>query len=212
MSDTTSSAPSSPISVRRATADDLVEVTAVYAEAVLDEAVATWMLPDEERRRALGRSSAFRQYLGAQLTSGALVVAGGSELAGVSVWSHADGSDAAEGDQDAAAPMVREMYGPYADRFAEVMALTATAHPSGRPYIYLSQMAILPAHRGRGLGSAMLRHGLHMADEEGLPTYLEASTARNHALYARHGFVDHGPPIQLPDGGPRLQPMLREPA
>jgi GNAT superfamily N-acetyltransferase len=212
MSDTASSASSSPITVRRATAHDLDEVTAVYAEAVWDEAVATWMIPDEERRHALGRSSAFRQYLGAQLANGALIVAGGSELAGVSVWARVDGSDAADDDPDEVIATVREIYGPYADRFVEVMVSTASAHPSDRPYLYLQQMAVLPIHRGRGLGSAMLRHGLQMADNDGLATYLEASTTRNRALYARHGFVDYGPPIQLSHGGPRLQPMLRESA
>ncbi|MEV2242744.1 hypothetical protein [Micromonospora sp. NPDC049891] len=37
--------------------------------------------------------------------------------------------------------------------------------------------------------------------------YLEASTPLNRKLYARHGFADHGAPIQLPEGGPALQPM-----
>ena len=209
MSDTT--VPSSPITVRRATAHDLDEVTAVFAAAVWDEAVAAWMLPDEERRRALGRSAAFQRYLGAQISDGALVVAGERQIAGVSVWSRVDGPDL-EDDHDEVMATVREIYGPYADRFVTVMTATADAHPSGRPYVYLAQMAVVPTHRGRGLGSAMLRHGLRIADDDGLATYLEASTTRNRALYARHGFVDYGPPIQLPDNGPSLRPMLCEPA
>src|SRR5690606_21299834 len=75
-----------PITVRRATPRDLDEVTAVFAAAVWDEAVAAWMLPDEERRRAWGHATAFRRYLGAQIDDGALVVAGGAQIAGVSVW------------------------------------------------------------------------------------------------------------------------------
>jgi GNAT superfamily N-acetyltransferase len=200
-----------PITVRRATPRDLDEVTAVFAAAVWDEAVAAWMLPDEERRRAWGHATAFRRYLGAQIDDGALVVAGGAQIAGVSVWSRVDGSDP-DDDQGELMTTVRTIYGPYVDRFVTVMTATAHAHPSEYPYLYLAQMAVLPRHRGRGLGSAMLRHGLRTADEDGLATYLEASTTRNRALYARHGFVDYGPPIRLPDNGPSLQPMLREPA
>jgi len=37
----------------------------------------------------------------------------------------------------------------------------------------------------------------------GAPAYLEASDLRTGRIYLRHGFADHGPPIQLP-GGPRM--------
>nr|MDT0657722.1 GNAT family N-acetyltransferase [Micromonospora sp. DSM 115978] len=86
------------------------------------------------------------------------------------------------------------------------MSATAARHPHV-PHVYLSSMGTLPARRGLGPGSAMLRHGLDRARGLGLPVYLEASTSRNHALYARHGFVDLGPPLPLPEGGPVLRPM-----
>lgn len=140
-----------PITVRRATPRDLDEVTAVFAAAVWDEAVAAWMLPDEERRRAWGHATAFRRYLGAQIDDGALVVAGGAQIAGVSVWSRVDGSDP-DDDQGELMTTVRTIYGPYVDRFVTVMTATAHAHPSEYPYLYLAQMAVLPRHRGRGLG------------------------------------------------------------
>src|SRR5690606_6046955 len=137
------------------------------------------------------------------------------KLAGISVWVRSGGAEPEpkpEENSEEMAAMVREVYGEYAARLGQVTALTEAAHPTGRPYLYLQQMAVLPTHRGRGLGSAMLRFGLRVADDEGLPAYLEASTPRNRALYERHGFVDFGAPIRLPEGGPELQPMLREPA
>jgi hypothetical protein len=51
--------------------------------------------------------------------------------------------------------------------------------------------------------------GLHPA--EGTPAYLEASSARNRALYERHGF-EVTEELSLPKGGPPIWLMWREPA
>lgn len=56
----------------------------------------------------------------------------------------------------------------------------------------------------------MLRYGLDRAHRLSLPVYLEASTPQSRKLYARHDFVDQGPPLPLPDSGPVLQPMWHE--
>ncbi len=67
-----------------------------------------------------------------------------------------------------------------------------------------------PDDQGRGIGSALLRPVLTRCDREGVPAYLEASSERNRALYARHGFevVER---IELPGGGPPMWRMWREP-
>jgi arginine/ornithine N-succinyltransferase beta subunit len=51
---------------------------------------------------------------------------------------------------------------------------------------------------------------LARADDEGMPAYHEATSPRNRALYERHGYVDQGA-FTLPDGGPTLWRMWREP-
>ncbi|WP_036961497.1 GNAT family N-acetyltransferase, partial [Promicromonospora kroppenstedtii] len=89
---------------------------------------------------------------------------------------------------------------------AAVLAATSARHPDV-PHVYLSAMATLPRRRGLGAGSAMLRTGVAMARDRGLPVYLEASTRQNQQLYARHGFRVHGAALPLPDDGPVLQPM-----
>ncbi len=43
-----------------------------------------------------------------------------------------------------------------------------------------------------------------------MPAYHEATTLRNRALYERHGYVNQGE-IALPDGGPTLWRMWRDP-
>lgn len=51
---------------------------------------------------------------------------------------------------------------------------------------------------------------LERCDREGLPAYLEASSARNRALYLRHGFevVEE---VHLPADGPPVWLMWRNP-
>jgi GNAT superfamily N-acetyltransferase len=61
------------------------------------------------------------------------------------------------------------------------------------------------------VGSALLRAVLERCDRDGTPAYLEASCERNRQLYLRHGFTDLEP-LPLPDGGPVMYPMWREPA
>lgn len=201
-----------PDSSRHAVLADLDAVVPAYGAALQDEAVAAWMLPDEERRSRLADTAGFGRYVRELLEAGVLVVAESDGIAGVSVWLHDDGSEADdEEDPDSAqTALLQEIYGEHADRVLQVAALAAQRHPRGEPHFYLQQMAVLPAYRGRGLGGSMLRRGLAIADSRGLPAHLEASTPRNHALYARYGFADSGPTIDLPEGGPRLQPMRRD--
>ena len=60
------------------------------------------------------------------------------------------------------------------------------------PPWYLPFIGVAPSHQGKGYGGALLSHKLESLDEEGRPAYLEASTERNRALYARKRqlFVD----------------------
>lgn len=63
----------------------------------------------------------------------------------------------------------------------------AAFHPV-EPCWYLPQIAVDPARQGRGLGSALLAHRLHLIDADGGSAYLESSNVANLALYRRHGF------------------------
>jgi GNAT superfamily N-acetyltransferase len=67
------------------------------------------------------------------------------------------------------------------------MMLQGSLHPE-EPHWYLPWMGVRPEAQGQGVGSALLARGLARADAEGLPAYLEATSRRNAALYARYGF------------------------
>lgn len=203
-------------SVRRAGADDLLAVAGAFGEGALDEAVYSWVIPDEaERRKRLADSAAeLTGWLGTILESGEIWVAGqeSGKIAGVALWQFVDPAQPAKlDDPEVAAAFFERTYGPYALRMLQLLELIEKSHPRSTAHIYLMTIVVAPEWRSRGLGGAMLRQRLAAADADGQPAYLEASTPRNRELYLRHGFRDLGDPVELPDDGPRLQPMWRDP-
>ena len=76
-------------------------------------------------------------------------------------------------------------------------------HPEA-PHWYLPWIGVRPEAQGRGIGAALLAHGLARADSDGVPAYLEATSRRNAALYR---------PARLRGRGRRRGPRLsRDPA
>jgi ribosomal protein S18 acetylase RimI-like enzyme len=84
----------------------------------------------------------------------------------------------------------------------------ARHHPS-EPHWYLPLIGVVPAHRGKGVGDALMRHALAACDRDGLPAYLESTNPRNITLYERHGF-ERIASIQS-GSSPIIVPMLRKP-
>lgn len=79
-----------------------------------------------------------------------------------------------------------------------------------RPHWVLVLLGIEPAQQSRMLGGLLIQPILARADAEGVPCYLDSANERNHAFYRRHGFkvAAQG---QVPQGGPQIWAMLREP-
>lgn len=94
-------------------------------------------------------------------------------------------------------------------RLLRMLDAMEKAHPHDQPHWYLPIVGIGPEWQGRGFGAALLRPVLERCDADGTPAYLEASSARNRALYERHGFEVTGE-IRVKDSPPLL-PMWREP-
>jgi GNAT superfamily N-acetyltransferase len=89
-----------------------------------------------------------------------------------------------------------------------VMACFAKAHSHVEPHYYLSLLGTHPAHRGHGLGMALLAENLARIDAEGAAAYLESSNSANDQRYQRLGFALHGR-FNLPDDGPIVTTMWR---
>ncbi|UCM91418.1 GNAT family N-acetyltransferase [Streptomyces marincola] len=211
--------------VRRAGGEDIEAAARALAAASVDEAVAAWITPDEETRARRGAEAG--QDIAAWLdttrrSAEVLLVSGDDGIAGLAMWHFVDGAGDGDGDEHADGPgdggadaagtdaLIRVYGTDGLARMAQVREAVGRRHPSGVPHWHLSQTVIVPELRGRGLGGALLRHHLDRVDEERAAAYLEASTPRSQALYERYGFLALGAPVELPDGGPRLQPMWRE--
>lgn len=78
------------------------------------------------------------------------------------------------------------------------------------PHWYLVVVGVDPELQGQGVGSAIVREGLALADRESKPCYLETSERRNLAFYERVGFVVLEE-ATLGKGGPKAWAMRREP-
>jgi GNAT superfamily N-acetyltransferase len=78
------------------------------------------------------------------------------------------------------------------------------------PHFYVPYVGVAPEGQGAGLGTRLLGRTLTRADAAGLPTYLEAKSERNAALYERLGFEHLGAFTVL--GSPPLWPMRRPPS
>lgn len=81
-------------------------------------------------------------------------------------------------------------------------------HPTEDHY-YLFAIGCHPAHRGSGVGSALMREVTRLCDEGGVPAYLENSKEQNLHFYRKHGFEVMNA-LQL-ENGPKMWPMLRTP-
>ena len=76
---------------------------------------------------------------------------------------------------------------------------------------YLALIGVSDDRQNRGLGAALLRHRLRVLDNTLSGAYLEATSLDSRAFYARWGFHDLARPLVVPDGGPSLWPMFRDP-
>jgi GNAT superfamily N-acetyltransferase len=74
---------------------------------------------------------------------------------------------------------------------------------------HLPLVGVDPAHRGKGIGAALLRHVLNACDRQKVLAYLEATSWQNLRLYERNGFEALGT-IQVADSPP-VVPMMRKP-
>ena len=192
---------STTLPVAPAAASDATAVTAVIAEAFLHDPTWSWAFPDPEARRRWWQVC----------TEGALRYPWVLRTAGfeaVSVWIPPDGTEFAPTQEEQLPDLLRELVGARTADVMELLNRFAEAHPRHTPHYYLSLLATADAHRGRGLGIALLRENLARIDLEGLPAYLESSNPANNPRYQALGFV----PVtsfRAPGDGPVVTGMWR---
>jgi ribosomal protein S18 acetylase RimI-like enzyme len=193
--------------VRKATLDDVPQLARALARAFDGDPPMQWFLSDPstrvERARRLFDVMLRRVHLGRghcyttdDLAGGALWVPPGSWRLGVV-------------EQVALLPSMLRVFGRGLGQAQRGLSVMESGHPRERHY-YLDSLGVVPERQGRGLGSALMRPVLERCYAERMPAYLNAGSTRSRDLYRRHGF-EVTEEFSLPDGGPPLWRMWREP-
>jgi GNAT superfamily N-acetyltransferase len=199
-----------PAPTRKARRADRDAVSRVLTAAFLDDPVFVWIAPDRAARDAV-LPTAFGGFVDAFARHDAthLAPAEGDAVTGAALWSPAGVAPVDPADEGALEASMGGFDDESLVRLGICLELFAGAHPH-EPAWFLQFLGVDPAHQGQGVGSVLLRQVLDAADRTGEAAYLEATSERNRALYARHGFrqIDE---LVLPDG-PTVYPMWRDPA
>jgi GNAT superfamily N-acetyltransferase len=194
--------------VRKATRDDVHRLAEALARAFDGDPPMRWFLPDPQTRVARARAL-FELMLGKvhldrdwcytteDAVGGALWVPPGNRRIGIV-------------QQLSLLPGMVRVFGRGLGRAQRGLAVMEAGHPR-EPHYYLDTLGVVPEWQGRGIGSALMAPVLARCDTERIPAYLNAGSPRSRDLYRRHGFAVTEE-FTLPDGGPPLWRMWREPA
>jgi ribosomal protein S18 acetylase RimI-like enzyme len=194
--------------VKPATEDQVPRIARILAEAFYDDAPTKWVYRDEAKRLGrLERSFAFFQRR-IWFRQGEIRIA--DHDAGAAVWMPPGTAHLSAWLQFSLLPGIVWHSGRDAGRVLRFVAELDKTHPKGPDHWYLPFIGVRPDFQGRGFGAALLRPVLERCDAERTPAYLEASTPRNRALYARHGF-EVRQEIRVSDAPP-IWAMWRDPA
>ena len=196
--------------VRPARKDDVRELSRTLARAFYDDPVMIWLLPDEQPRTG----QLYRLF--ATMTRHHHLARGGVELAcdgprigAAALWDPPNEWEETRWAQLAMTPTFIRVFGARSMRGRAVQELMKREHPE-EPHWYLGVIGSDPSVRGKGFGQALMRSRLDRVDAEHAPAYLESTKPENVPYYQRFGFEVTGE-IVLPDGGPTMWPMWRQP-
>lgn len=186
---------------------DTTEITGLLAESMGNGLVARWLMPDPMVRRQ--SAPAYFEIFAEHAVRYGEVYTSMDEngvLCGVALWFPLTTLIPAPLDYD---HRLKDASGSAFDRARELDAALEAHHPMD-PHHYLAFIAVHPDRQSRGIGSSLLDRHHARLDAAGLPAYLEANDPRNRDLYLRHGYRVRRE-IRLPEGGPMLWTMWRDP-
>ncbi len=193
----------SGVEVRRAEQADVDTVVATIHAAFEQDLISCWIFPDINERERL-HPGFMRMFVESAMPLGEVYLADGGD--GVAVWFPVSPDD--HGDAEFVERVAAHCGTDNAPRFRALNEAMSKHHPADAPHLYLNFLAVRAHRRGHGVGTALLRDRFARPDAAGMPAYLEASSVRSAALYAREGFT-HSTAFTLPDAGPTVYPMWR---
>jgi GNAT superfamily N-acetyltransferase len=186
---------------------DAAVLADVIAAAFHPLDVSRWLIPDEAARRDIFPAY-FQMYVEHAMDDG--IVLTDPTRSSVALWLPAGpGKPQAPDGYD---ERLATITGPHLRRFQQLDQAFDQHHPTGIPHQHLAILATRPDRQRTGLGTALLNTHHAILDQDQTPAYLEASDLAKRAIYLGFGYADHGDaPIALPDGGPVMWPMWRDP-
>lgn len=188
--------------IRTARPDDAGVLATTYLRAFSDDPVLRWLLPTDDEYQSDGRrvfDSLVRRWLAQEslwCTDDGAAVAG---------WNKPGRPDVDVDDPD---PVEHPHW-----RVERLVALRdrLVEHTPPEPHWHLNMIATHPDWQRRGLAAALMRTVFAIADDAGVPCYLETETPENVAYYRHHGFdVRTEWDVATDDSeGPHMWGMLR---
>lgn len=196
--------------VRPAGKGEVRALSTTLARAFHDDPVMMWLLPEPRTRTANLRRLFGTMTRHHHLARGGVEVAcDGPAIGAASLWDPPNEWQESTRAQLLMTPTFLRVFGASSMRGRAVQDLMKRLHPE-EPHWYLAVIGSDPTVRGQGFGQALMRSRLDRCDAEYSPAYLESSKAENVPYYQRFGFAVTRE-IPLPDDGPKLWAMWREP-
>lgn len=177
------------------------------ADAFLYGPVPYWLIPGHDLRHQVFVRY-FRLLADHLLATG--LVYGTPDMSGVACWMDHLDRIGPPGIADLDRKLYEACGQEYVIRFSALHELFDRVHPHERGHWYLMLLGVRNTWQGKGIGTALLEHHHRVLDEHGQAAFLEASSPENRRLYLRCGYTDLGPQ-PLPEGGPDIWPMWRDP-
>jgi ribosomal protein S18 acetylase RimI-like enzyme len=195
--------------IRKLTAEDVPRIAQALARAFEEDPVMSWIFrSDAERLTRLERAFGLflrRIWLPQEECYAA------ERLFGAALWLPPDKWHLGVAAQIRMLPSMVAVTGQNLPRLFRALNLIEKKHPKTPSHYYLAVLGVEPELQGHGFGGALMQPVLTRCDRDGVAAYLESSKERNIVLYERHGFrvVEE---VRLPQGGPPIWRMWREPA
>ncbi|MEV7444094.1 hypothetical protein AB0O22_23700 [Streptomyces sp. NPDC091204] len=194
---------SSPTALPRPHRPSADHLSALLSAAFHDDALTRWMIPDERLRAEL-LPGFFRVFVELSAAHDAILTTPDGDAVLLFL------PPGAEPDEEALDAAFAHALGAHTDKLRTIARLQAERHPH-TPHYSISFGAVRPGHQQSGLMSGLLAQITARADTEQVGAYTEASSPGGEAATRRAGFDRLGTDITLPDGGPALRPMWRNP-